>query len=138
MGSAKVGAMSPLERAKRLVEQGTAQLQAGRLAGALAKFEEALRVLPGHPGVLNNLGVVLEKLGRLEEALARYEQVRRSTPPHPGLLNNCAVVLRKMGRGAEALERFDQALALKPDYAEALANRGKLLVEQLNRPADGL
>jgi protein O-GlcNAc transferase len=130
--------MSPVEKAKRLVEQGTAQLQAGRLAGALAKFDQALAVVPNHPGVLNNRGVVLEKLGRLEEALAMYERVRQLTPPHPGLLNNCAVVLRKLGRPAEALQRFDQALALKPDYAEALANRGKLLTEQLNRPAEGL
>jgi predicted O-linked N-acetylglucosamine transferase (SPINDLY family) len=130
--------MNAIEKAKRLVEQGNGLIGAGKLAAALAKFEEALRLLPGHPGVLNNLGVVLEKLGRLEEALDKYETVRRLTPPHPGLLNNCGVVLRKLNRSAEALERFDQALKLKPDYAEALANRGKLLVEQLNRPADGL
>ncbi len=130
--------MIPLERAKRLVEQGTAQLQAGRLTGALAKFEQALAVVPNHPGVLNNCAVVLEKLGRLDQALAMYERVAKLTPPHFGVLNNCGVVLRKLGRPAEALERFDRALALKPDYAEALANRGKLLVEQLDRPADGL
>ena len=130
--------MNAIEKAKRLVEQGNGLIGAGKLAAALAKFEEALRLLPGHPGVLNNLGVVLEKLGRLEEALDKYETVRRLTPPHPGLLNNCGVVLRKLGRASEALQRFDQALALKPDYAEALANRGKLLVEQLGRPADGL
>jgi protein O-GlcNAc transferase len=130
--------MNAIEKAKRLVEQGNGLIGTGKLAAALSKFEEALRLLPGHPGVLNNLGVVLEKLGRLEEALDKYETVRRLTPPHPGLLNNCAVVLRKLGRPAEALERFDQALSLKSDYAEALANRGKLLVEQLNSPADGL
>jgi predicted O-linked N-acetylglucosamine transferase (SPINDLY family) len=130
--------MNPTEKAKRLVEQGNGLIGRDRLPAALAKFGEALRLLPGHPGVLNNLGVVLEKLGRLEEALDRYETVRRLTPLHPGLLNNCGVVLRKLNRPAEALERFDQALKLKPDYAEALANRGKLMVEQLNRPADGL
>lgn len=130
--------MNATEKARRLVEQGNALMVSGRNQAALAKMEEALRLLPDHPGVVNNIGVVLEKLGRLEEALARYEQVRRSTPPHPGLLNNCAIVLRKLGRGAEALERFDQALALKPDYAEALTSRGRLLVEQLARAADGL
>jgi predicted O-linked N-acetylglucosamine transferase (SPINDLY family) len=130
--------MNATDKARRLVEQANALITSGRHQAALAKLEEAARLLPGHPGVLNNLGVVLEKLGRLEAALDKYEQVRRSTPPHPGLLNNCAVVLRKLGRGPEALERFDQALALRPDYAEALANRGKLLVEQLGRPGDGL
>ena len=130
--------MNAIEKAKRLVEQGNRLIGSGKLAAALGKFEEALRLLPGHPGVLNNIGVVLEKLGRLDEALDKYETVRRLTPPHPGLLNNCAVVLRKLNRPAEALERFDEALKLKPDYAEALSNRGKLLVEQLNRPADGL
>lgn len=130
--------MNATDRARRLVEQANVLIASGRHQPALAKLEEAARLLPGHPGVLNNLGVVLERLGRLEAALEKYEQVRRSTPPHPGLLNNCAVLLRKLGRGPEALERFDQALALRPDYAEALANRGKLLVEQLGRPADGL
>ena len=130
--------MNAIEKAKRLVEKGNGLIGSGRFPAALVTFEEALRLLPGHPGILNNLGVVLEKLGRLEDALDKYEMVRRLTPPHPGLLNNCAVVLRKLDRPAEALERFDQALKLKPDYAEALANRGKLLVEQLDRPADGL
>ncbi len=130
--------MNAIEKAKRLVEQGNGLIGAGKLTAALAKFEEALRLLPGHPGVLNNLGVVLEKLGRLEEALDKYETVRKLTPPHPGLLNNCGVVLRKLGRPAEALQRFEAALALKPDYAEVLTNRGNLLVEQLDRPADGL
>jgi predicted O-linked N-acetylglucosamine transferase (SPINDLY family) len=130
--------MSPLERAKRLVEQGTTHLRAGRLTEALAKFEQALTIVPNHPGVMSNCGVALERLGRLEQALAMYERVQAITPPHFGLLNNCAVVLRKLGRPAEALERLDRALALKPDYAEALANRGKLLEEHLNRPLESL
>jgi hypothetical protein len=33
----------------------------------------------------------------------------------------------------EALDQLDQAIALKPDYAEAFANRGHVLAE-LERP----
>lgn len=127
-----------MEKAKRLVEEGNIQLQRGRLEIALRKFEQALAFVPGHPGVLNNCGVALERLGRFEQALEMYERVRKLTPPHPGLLNNCGLVLRQLARPLEALERFDQALVLKPDYAEVHANRGKLLAEQLGRAAEGV
>jgi Tfp pilus assembly protein PilF len=42
-----------------------------------------------------------------------------------------------LNRLAEAVESYDKALALKPDYVEALNNRGIVLME-LKRPAEAL
>ena len=46
-------------------------------------------------------------------------------------------MLQKLGRSQDALASFDRALALKPDYAEALYNRGNALLA-LKRPEDAL
>lgn len=123
--------------ARQLVDDGNAAMRQERYDTALAKYRQALKLVPGHPGILNNCAVVLEKLNRLEEAYAAYEQVRRAMPNHPGVLNNCGVVLHKLGRLAEALDQFDRALAQKADYAEALNNRGNVLLKLL-RPLEAL
>jgi tetratricopeptide (TPR) repeat protein len=44
---------------------------------------------------------------------------------------------RDLNRPADALATYDKALALKPDYVDALCNRGNALVD-LKRPADAL
>ena len=123
--------------ARQLVDDGNAAMRQERYDMALTKYRQALRLVPGHPGILNNCAVVLEKLNRLEEAYAAYDQVRRAMPNHPGVLNNCGVVLHKLGRLVEALDHFDRALAQKADYAEALNNRGNVLLKLL-RPREAL
>lgn len=123
--------------ARQLVDDGNAAMRQERYDTALAKYRQALKLIPGHPGILNNCAVVLEKLNRLEEAYVAYEQVRRAMPNHPGVLNNCGVVLHKLGRLTEALDQFDRALAQKADYAEALNNRGNVLLKLL-RPREAL
>lgn len=123
--------------ARQLVDDGNAAMRQERYDTALAKYRQALKLVPGHPGILNNCAVVLEKLNRLEEAYAAYEQVRRAMPNHPGVLNNCGVVLHKLGKLAEALDQFDRALTQKADYAEALNNRGNVLLKLL-RPLEAL
>jgi protein O-GlcNAc transferase len=128
--------MAPID-AKQLVDEGNALMRLGRHEAALAKYQGALKLVPGHPGVLNNCAVVLEKLNRLEEAFASYEQVHRAAPKHPGILNNCGVVLNKLNRLEAALDHFDRALAHKPDYAEAFNNRGNVLLK-LHRAPDAL
>jgi len=127
----------PLNVAKQLVDQGNSLMRREQYEDALAKYQAALKLMPGHPGILNNCAVVFEKLNRLEEALAGYEQVRRAAPKHPGILNNCGVVLNKLNRLEAALDYFDRALALKSDYAEAFSNRGNVLVK-LHRGHDAL
>jgi len=43
----------------------------------------------------------------------------------------------RCGRREEALAYYDKALAIKPDYAEALFNRG-IVLRDLKRPAEAL
>jgi tetratricopeptide (TPR) repeat protein len=54
-----------------------------------------------------------------------------------GASNHCGLALGKIGRQADAIAAFDRALALKPDYVEALYNRGAALA-RLNRLQDAI
>ena len=55
--------------ARQLVDDGNAAMRQERYDTALAKYRQALKLIPGHPGILNNCAVVLEKLNRLEDCL---------------------------------------------------------------------
>lgn len=123
--------------AKELVEQGNASLRQGRYDQARQHYEQALTLLPGHPGILNNYAAVLEKLDRLDEALAAYAQAQAQIPPHAGVLTNWSVVLMKLRRLDEALVKIEQAIGLAPHYAEAFNCRGSILLG-LRRPHEAL
>jgi Flp pilus assembly protein TadD len=48
--------------------------QAGDLAGAVVRYEQALSLNPNIPEALSNLGLALKALGKADAAIARYEQ----------------------------------------------------------------
>jgi tetratricopeptide (TPR) repeat protein len=49
-------------------------------------------------------------------------------PDHAEALFNRAVTLQKLRRFEEALASYERALVLRPDYVEALNNRGTLFL----------
>jgi tetratricopeptide (TPR) repeat protein len=49
-------------------------------AAAIAVFERTLRLFPGHPGLLINLGVQLDRNGDAAGALRCYRQVLEQRP----------------------------------------------------------
>jgi tetratricopeptide (TPR) repeat protein len=69
-------------------------------------------------------GVLRYQQGRFSEALSSIGAALKAGPNSPTLLSNYAVVLDALQRREEALAIYDRALAMKPDYIEALFNRG--------------
>ena len=61
----------------------------------------------------------------------------RCGPAYAEAFNNRAVAKAGLKRFADSLADCDQALALKPDFADALYNRGNALSE-LSRPQEAL
>ena len=107
-----------------------AYLAAGRVADAIALFEQTLVVLqrqlgpdhPDHPDTLtsqNNLASAYQDAGRVAEAIELYEQnlavrERLLGPDHPSTLNsrgNLAAAYLAAGRVADAIALFEQTLA---------------------------
>ena len=90
-----------------------AQLHANReLDGqqALTVFEQARRLTPNNPDILNALGAVLSRMGRDDEAIARFEQALARQPQHADALDNLAGLLHRTRRYAQAAEHCQRWL----------------------------
>ncbi|HQL78767.1 MAG TPA: tetratricopeptide repeat protein [Verrucomicrobiota bacterium] len=109
---------------------GDALGEKGQMDEAIRQYQQALRLRPDDPGVLNNLGLVLFKQGQPDEAIRQYEQSLRLQPDNAHAHNNLGVVLASQGQTNEARRRFEQAVRLQADYAEARRNLGKILADQ--------
>jgi len=94
-------------------------------AGAIAAFERALKLLPGHPGLLINLGVQLDTAGHPDRAESCYREVLQRRPNELAALANLAQLLFGQERLAEALPVYDRIVAVAPQApAEIWNNRG--------------
>ncbi|HTC06261.1 MAG TPA: tetratricopeptide repeat protein, partial [Xanthobacteraceae bacterium] len=85
----------------------------GALDEAVAEFDHALTLVPGHPIAHFNRGVALYDLGRYADAVEAHESALKVAPDHTGALLN-------RGRALAALNRFDDAIA---SYGKAHALR---------------
>jgi tetratricopeptide (TPR) repeat protein len=89
----------------------------GDLAGAAAQYEEALKIRPHDPILLNNLGFILGRQGRIEEAMANFREASQLKPDYPEPLFNSGVLFLKLNQidqaraRCEALERVDRRWA---------------------------
>jgi len=108
---------------------GLALYAGGRLKGALASFDQAIRLAPDFSEAYLRRGATLREMGNLEGALFAYDQVIRLQPGHAEAYNNRGIVLRKLCRPEAAMDSFRCALKLKPDLAETYNNYGETLRE---------
>jgi tetratricopeptide (TPR) repeat protein len=106
--------------------RGTALHEHDR-AGALAAFDEALRLGLAEPALYFNRGNLLRAAGRLDEAIAAYDAALRLNPAYPQALRAGAIVLRDLGHRDGALEFLDEAVRLEPFFRDAHMDRGDLL-----------
>ena len=108
---------------------GTCLLQAGRLEGAIAHFEQAVRIRPDLAKVQSNLGIALAQDGRAQEAVMHFERALQIDPDLADVHGNLGHALMLQGNESGAIEHWRQALRIKPDYAEIQYDLG-LALEQ--------
>ncbi|MCC6764612.1 MAG: tetratricopeptide repeat protein [Deltaproteobacteria bacterium] len=119
---------------------GVALFEAGRPdAQSMARFEEALRLDPGHAGALDNLGLVLFRQRRYDDARGLFERALAADPENAVAANNLGALELELLRPAAALAPLERALASEPDLPKAVVHRnlGKALVG-VGRADDGL
>lgn len=97
---------------------------------ALQHYYESLRLRPGFPDALNNLGLAMAARGKLDEAKLAYEQTLRVRPDDAFAHNNLGIALAKTGHLPEAVDHLAKALRIKGYYPEAHDNLGLVLVMQ--------
>jgi Tfp pilus assembly protein PilF len=104
-------------------------------AVAIPHFEEALRLNPDQPLVLNNLGAALQGEGRLADAEGRFEQALRLNPGYASARFNLANVFAAEGKWKEAKADYRQIIALNPSDAGAREQLVALLIRMANTAA---
>ncbi|MBP1475574.1 tetratricopeptide repeat protein [Frateuria sp. MAH-13] len=105
-------------------------LEDGRPEAAIERLHAALARKPGHPAVLQVLGVALMVAARHEEARETFGQALRAAPRHPGLRLNLAEVELELGDATRALLHVREALKLAPRLDAAHALLGQALQAQ--------
>ncbi len=91
---------------------GNHNLGHSEYGAAAIHYERALRGLPDHVGVLNNLGLCYKVLGAIDRAEECYRRALGVEPGHPEALTNLANVLFQREKHAEVVAITDRLLAL--------------------------
>ena len=101
----------------------------GELDAARHHLEAALRLEPGYPHAVHNLGVVAWRQGRFGEAATHFEAVLRENPRSVQAWTMVARWHLQEGRPARAEEGLRRALALAPEDPEAHLFLGDALLQ---------
>jgi tetratricopeptide (TPR) repeat protein len=110
-----------------LLEEAVGLQQNGAWAEAEDAYREILALRPRHFDALQLLGVLLLQRGRLDEGIELLQSALKIDARHAVLHSNLAYAYNARLRHREALASADRALALKPDFIDALNNRGNAL-----------
>ncbi|MGE4608769.1 MAG: tetratricopeptide repeat protein, partial [Myxococcota bacterium] len=122
-----------------LVTLGDLDATRGEPEAAIGHYRAALRLAPDHARAHANLASALVDLGRGAEAIAHLRTAQR-TQRNVGFAHLHGLLgqaLAQTGALGQAVSEYEQALAARPDWAEAAANLGFLLL-RLDEPARAL
>ena len=114
--------------------QSAARAQgAGDLVTATRLYRQALTLAPGHPALLNSLGVTALKAGDTATALASLSEATSADPASPVLWVNLAKAQREAGDSAAERDSLDRALAIDGLHFPALVRKAELHERQGDR-----
>jgi len=116
---------------------GHALLAQGDADGAIAQFQEELRLNPRDAEAYNNIGIALERKGDLVGAAASYRSALALDPSLAVAHNNLGGVLFSQSRLMESLACFSEAVRLRPDYVKARFNLAAVL-DNLGRSEEAM
>jgi len=111
----------------RMLQASKAARDAGRANEADQLLVQVARAAPGHPGVLNELGLQMMQRGDAAQARDLFQRAIQADPNHPSLWSNLAVSLKALGLPQEEMEAVERALSLEPRHLSALLQKGELI-----------
>ena len=111
-----------------------AREQSGDFPAAITCYETALRLLPDHGELANNLGRLAFRLGQSPVAEKLFRLFLERFPNHPEGANNLACALREQGRYEEAIEVLRASLLDNPGHALVWNTLGTVMAEQGDAP----
>ncbi len=117
---------------------GDVQRRLGKLDAALESLRQAHALAPDDAAISASLGGLLRQTGRDKEALTIAEGTSGSGSGNDKAMQafEIASTLAGQGKASEALAKVQEALAVRPDFPEATALLGSLLL-QSGKTAEG-
>ncbi len=98
--------------AKEFNQRGISRMQNGDLDGAIADFDQAIRLKLDYATAYYNRGTVYARTGNVRAALADYTQVIALKPNNAAVRYSRALLRANTGDRAGAIVDFQQAAAL--------------------------
>ncbi len=88
--------------------------QSGDVEGAVAAYEESLRLGADTPALHSNLGAAYARLGRLDAAIEQYQRALKADAGNVAIRRNLALAFYKAGRLTEAVAELEAILRAQP------------------------
>jgi tetratricopeptide (TPR) repeat protein len=131
----KGGVPDSVRQGRRHVRRGFELYKKGKTGGALAEYEEALKLDPRNPDAWFWRGRVFLVQKDLDRALSDFERTLLLKPDHVSAHDNMGWIYTQKGDREKAIHHLTQAIRLKPDNAWAYFNRGRLLFQKGEKEA---
>jgi tetratricopeptide (TPR) repeat protein len=117
----------PATRLEAEISQAQLLSNGGEGDQALARIDDVLARFPGHPDVLYQKSILLEKAGRTDAAIAQLETLYRDRPQDSAISNALGFILADHDRDlARAQRLISAALKSEPDNPAILDSLGWL------------
>jgi len=102
---------------------GADLLNQGRYGAALETFEDALRVNPNHPEILNNIAVAYYRMGDAKSAERFLILALTKDQENTTIHNMMGCVLLEQGKTEQACGEWNLVLKMHSQQAQASRNR---------------
>jgi tetratricopeptide (TPR) repeat protein len=118
---------APAARVEAEIAQSQLLADGGEGDQAVARIDDALARSPGHPDLLYQKAIVLDKAGHTDAAVAQLEELYRQRPDDCAIANALGFILADHGRDlARAQRLISTALKAEPDNPAILDSLGWL------------
>jgi len=117
----------------QLVAEAIAHHKAGRLDQAETAYRDALGIVPGHPAITHNLGVVAAARGKHRAAINHFDAAIAAEPQYAAAHYNRAAALQALGQSGPAIQGFERVCAIEPGHYDAHRALGFLWLAEGDR-----
>ena len=93
---------------------------------------------PQNADILAEIGNLYYDLGEYDKAIVQYRKSLDIKPLNPYVETDLATCLYKLNRNDEALSILNNVLKYRPDFQQALYNKGIILIHGKNDPDSGI